>query len=63
MSLLKSKCCGAEVEAVGANDFYGDKYPCTIHYECKKCHKSCDVEKKKITKSYIKKLLKLLQKA
>jgi len=24
--------------------FEGDKYPCTVHYECTKCEKPCDIQ-------------------
>ena len=40
-----SKCCKAPVEAVGAPDFIGSEFVGTMHYECKKCGKPCDVNK------------------
>lgn len=43
MSNLKSQCCRADVRLVGMPDFDEDKYPTTVHYECKKCGKSCDI--------------------
>ncbi|GEM_PF-6711677 len=39
-----SKCCSAPVEAKGAPDFVGSDYVCTMHNECTKCRKDCDIE-------------------
>jgi len=42
----KSKCCKAKIKVIhGMSDFIGDKNPtvCTMHYECCKCGKPCDI--------------------
>ena len=42
----KSKCCKAKIKVIhGMSDFIGDKNPivCTMHYECCKCGKPCNV--------------------
>jgi len=39
-----SKCCSTPVEAKGAPDFIGSDHVCTMHNECTKCRKDCDIE-------------------
>lgn len=37
-----SKCCRAKVKTVGMADFIGGA-ACTLHYECTKCSRACDI--------------------
>ena len=40
-----SKCCNAEVKAVGGlPDFIGDRYACTMSYRCMKCQEYCNIK-------------------